>query len=574
MIHTFSYAGHSGLARSSGGSSLNLLPNLSRERVAFDGGLLAPLRFREAMSALHAVVTSDLRYHARDKSAYIAWQEQQKAEFEARVAGAQREIIRERGEIPEELEKSYAKARGRYWKVRRKYSNYLLRHDPRLWRHFMPCDPIVTVAPDTVLFEGFSVDESSYGCLSVARSAFDGSNDAVLGTTNVDYSQRLYDELQHLRTYRNTRLRVDPEGFEVASEGREDYREEKIDLPESWLRGFLQLQAAMGLPMRRVRLPREAVYAVLAWLRRRRARKSPRAIRFELIRGRPPVVVLEPWEKRIETFGPVYDGPPGEPVRIWGRRRLLALARTLPLTEHVDVHLLGTGLPSFWVAHMGEMRLTLGLSGWTTNDWSGGLALDQLLSPAEPSEGDVGRAAAYLQQRRSADFAEIESYLGNGAPATAAVLCSLARTGQCIHDLAGGVFRFRQVVPFDVDPSVLVSDDPERLAAHEAFEQLAIGPVDREDLGARGALLRGTVHRQKAEVLLDADGGIRRGKCGCTHHNKYGIRRGPCRHLLALRIAANTRAASPTSDADTSSWTHVFDRLRNFAPGSGKGGAG
>ncbi|MEZ4309869.1 MAG: hypothetical protein R3F14_17665 [Polyangiaceae bacterium] len=35
-----------------------------------------------------------------------------------------------------------------------------------------------------------------------------------LGTTNVDYSLALYEHFQTLRTYRPTRLLVDPSGFE------------------------------------------------------------------------------------------------------------------------------------------------------------------------------------------------------------------------------------------------------------------------------------------------------------------------------------------------------------------------
>ena len=63
---------------------------------------------------------------------------------------------------------------------------------------------------------------------------------------------------------------------------------------------------------------------------------------------------------------------------------------------------LGTGFPSFWVARMGEMRLTLGLSGWTTNDWTRGSALDLLAPPAKPSRELIarrGRMAARMRGR-------------------------------------------------------------------------------------------------------------------------------------------------------------------------------
>jgi hypothetical protein len=60
-----------------GGQTLSMLPNLARERVSFDAALLHPLRFREAMSALHDVVISDLRYKPRDKTAYESYRAEQ-----------------------------------------------------------------------------------------------------------------------------------------------------------------------------------------------------------------------------------------------------------------------------------------------------------------------------------------------------------------------------------------------------------------------------------------------------------------------------------------------------------------
>ena len=64
-----SYLGRSGFS----GDALSFAPNLAREPVAFDAALRHPLRFREAISALHDVVISDLRFKKRDKSAYEAW---------------------------------------------------------------------------------------------------------------------------------------------------------------------------------------------------------------------------------------------------------------------------------------------------------------------------------------------------------------------------------------------------------------------------------------------------------------------------------------------------------------------
>ncbi|HWI58923.1 MAG TPA: metal-binding protein, partial [Bacillota bacterium] len=316
----FAYLGRSTLRPLAGGHLLSLAPNLSREPVSFDAPLRQPLRFREAISALHDMVISDLRFKPRDKSAYEEWKKSERSRVtslrQQAYQQARQEILARRGEaVPPDLEKQFGHYRSVYWNARQQYASYLLKNDPQLWRLLMPCDPVITVAEDVVFFECFSADESSYGCLSVNReAAFGKAAETRLGTTNVDYSWDLYDHFQSLRSYRETRFRVDPAGFTVATEGQADYREEKIDLPEGWLRGFMQTQAAMTLPARRVTLTQEAIYSILAFLKRHKARKSPRALRFELVAGRPPMLVLEPWEQRVPVYGEAV-GTSCEPIR-------------------------------------------------------------------------------------------------------------------------------------------------------------------------------------------------------------------------------------------------------------------
>jgi hypothetical protein len=543
MNLSLAYAGQSGVISHQGALTLQLQPNLSRDPVAFDAPLLKPLRFREAISALHDVVISDLRFKLRDKTSYKEWKQAERDKM-AQIRG---EMFRERKakldlektDLSREAKREFKRYVKRYWKARRNYEQYVMENDPELWRLIMPYDPVITVADDVVFFECFSADESSYGCLTVNREDGFGKSDAVrFGTTNVDYSWDLYNHFQRLRTYRDTRFQVDPTGFEVKTEGMADYREEKIDLPGGWLRGFMQIQAAMGMPMRKVSLSREAVYSLLAWFRRNREKTGPRAIRFELLPGTAPRLVLEPWEKPIVSHGAVYNGPSGEPIRVWGRRRLMVLARALPLIERVDVHLLGTGLPSFWVAHMGEMKLTLGLSGWTANDWTRGSALDLLAPPGEPRPEWIERAADFLRSRRAATFDEVDHVIGYGDANTASVLNHLAHSGQVIHDLASGLFRWRQILPMEVGAKEMGEPNPELVAALELIDERLVTIESRESLPRDSVLVKGTAERLENEMILDGDGLIKRASCSCSHHKKYGIRRGPCRHLLALRNLA------------------------------------
>lgn len=542
MIQSFVYAGSSAVVRRGDARLIRFAPNLAREPVAFDADLAHPLRFREAISALHDVVVSDLRFVKKDKTAYQEWKKQQ-AEREAVL---RREALRQAAQqvaaavatpLPAGFEREYDSARKRYWDARNRYARYLSLHDPELWRKLLPADPIITVADDVVFFECFSKDESAYGHLSVGRAdGFGASPSLRLGTTNVDYSQDLYEQFQTLRTYRRTRFNLDPEGFSVSTGDAPAHREEKIDLPTSWLRGLMKLQAAMTMPTTRVMLTREAVYSLLAFLKRNKARKSPRALRFELEPGQPVRLVLEPWEKRFESAGTVYDGPSTAPIRIWGTRRLLVLARLLPLADSIEVCLLASGLPSFWLVRMGEMTFTLGLSGWTTNDWSAGSALDLLQPPRAPSTELIDRTAAILKARRAADFAMLRREAGeNDEFLLAAALRHLAQTGQVIYDLSHGVYRYRQIMSQPLGESQLGPEDPELAGARELIANGKVQLIDRQDGPNLTRVIIGKVEGKPVEILLDADERIRRGKCLCGHYKKYGLRNGPCRHMIALR---------------------------------------
>lgn len=568
MNVAFSYLGRSGLD----GSTLSLAPNLAREPVAFDAALRRPQRFREAISALHDVVISDHRFQKRDKSAYEAWKAAEAARVRVvrsdAVKQAEADIAARRGmPLPAELEQKFGRMCKTYWGARQAYANHLRAHDMELWRKLMPCDPVITVADDVVFFECFSADESSYGCLTVNREdGFGVSPELRLGTTNVDYSWDLFNHFQGLRSYRETRFRLDPTGFDVATHGSADYREQKIDLPKGWLRGFMQLQAAMALPMRKVTLTRDAVYSLLVWLRRHKAATSPRALRFEQAAGQPLTMVLEPWEQRIPVRGGEAGGPWTEPVRIWGRQRLLALARVLPLVESVDVYLLGTGFPSFWVANMGEMRLTLGLSGWTANDWTRGSSLDLLAPPVPATAHEIESAAKFLQGRRAASFSEIAAAVPVAAAGVQTALNHLAHTGQVIHDLGAGVFRWRQIMPRALGEAELGPENEEVVASRELIRRGRVEVESRVAAPGGGTIFVGKAESKPVELLMDNEGRIKRGRCLCGHFRKAGLRMGPCRHLLALRQQAMNPAPERAAASD---W---FARLRAQAANL-KGGA-
>jgi len=566
------YLGHSEITTGPGGSSLTFAPNLSRPKVFFDAELQKPLRFREAMSALHDVVIGDLRFEKKDRAAHTAWKQQQaQEEAELRRALTDQAKLRELTKIakeplPPNLEKDFRRLHRQYWSARVRWANELASTDPQLFRHLVPCDPVVTVAPDVVFFECFSKDESAYGCLSVNRDAL-SAGEAGLGTTNVDYSLALYDHFQTLRSYRPTRLVVDPTGFEVKVEGREDYREEKIDLPPSWLRGFGQLQAAMTLPSRKIEVPVEAVYSILAHLKRHREKTGPRSLRFRLTPGKTPVIVLDPWGIEIPCRGPVVedDGQSGpmagqgayrsaplrvgagvtEEIKTWGRRRLFALARILPLAERIEVRLLGSGLPSIWIAHLGEMRFILALSGWTANDWTAGGNLEMLAASTRVDTRVTDRALHRLEQDQVATLGALSEATGAPSSTLLPSLHQLAKQGQVIYDFAVDAYRYRQVMPVALSEAVLGPEHPELAEGRKIARDKQVKVLREEALSGGRRLYVFKAMDTSAEAVIDADGAFKQAKCTCSFFFKSRLRAGPCRHLIALKLAVLESGAPP-----------------------------
>jgi len=295
-----------------------------------------------------------------------------------------------------------------------------------------------------------------------------------------------------------------------------------------------------------VTLSRDSVYSLLAWLKRHKAAKSPRALRFELVPGHAPKIVMEPWEQAVILQGPVYDGPPGAPTRVWGRQRLLVLARLLPLVERVDVYLLGTGLPSFWVAHMGEMRLTLGLSGWTANDWTSGSNLELLSGVGEADARVVSAVGAEMQRVRRASLAGIAAAVSADERSVVAALHLLAKRGQLVYDFGEDVYRFRQVMPFELSEAVLGPESPE-LAGAKSISPGDVTIERMETLTAGRTLYVAKVGGTSCELILDADGKMSRAKCTCKFFFKYKLRSGPCRHLLAVKMKTSRESQSDSS---------------------------
>ncbi|WP_152051319.1 SWIM zinc finger family protein [Tautonia marina] len=516
------YAAPSTLVSDDNHATLALVGNLKRPAVRFEANLTDPLRFREAMGALYAVVGSDYRYVPKDRTAYLAYR---RMRAESANLGL--------------------------WEGQRAYFSWLMRNDPLA---YVILDPVVSVHPDQVFFEVFSKDEGTYAKLGVDLDAFE--HDPAItphwGTTNIDFSEALHLGLEQLRSERPTRLRIGQDGVSVRTEGTGTVLEKSIRVPDSWLRGFLQVQSAAALPRDSFTLNPIDLYNALRHLRMHADRKGKRrGLRIELVPGEPPRLVLEPWETLIPSSAAPYQGKTAKVVRVWGRRRLFLLRRFLPLVEEVEVHLLGSGLPSFWVLRAGPLTLTLGLTGFTAANWSQAIRFDLLLPrKTQDTTAELDLVLAHLADHWKAGAGDLLKATKLKWEALVEALQLGCQQGRIMYDLAADVYRLRPLTDAPIDLTRLEYRNARERTAHDLIARRgAVTIVSETRIAATGLELTGRVEvaedrREYRPVLLLTDEGqVAKAECTCPFFRRQGLKNGPCAHLIALRLLHAEREA-------------------------------
>ena len=540
MEFEYAYRGNTAVEHRGDRTELSFSPDTKRPPTYFSGELRQNVAFREAISALHSVVVSDLRFKPKDKTAYKAWAaKQEDADLDTIFAQRQQVASRLKALREElaELERQSARRMGPFLEARRRYFNYLYERNKDFW---FVLDPVITVHPDEAFFECFSQDESSYGRLGASYEVFQNVGEFSCGTTNIDYSSPLYDEFQKIRSYKKTRFEVDPTGFTTQTGVDAAYKEVKIDLPDSWVRGFLQVNSAMSLPATRVTLHPMDVHNFLFVLKRRKEKKGPRSMRYQLKPGQPVKVIFEPWNIEVPCPRSIYEGEGTHDIRVWGRRRLLILERLIPVAKRFTVHLLGSGMPSFYVADLGDLSFTLGLSGWTANDWSTAGNFDLMAPRTQVDEFTRRRVFDALKETWREPPDALAARLGLDRATVLGALGAYTQAGRAIWDLNKSVYRARELSREPLPMEKLRFSNEREEKATRFLEAKAV-MVQAQPSNVDGSLeLKGTVREaskvQRAALRLDGDQRMVSAECTCNFFQQNKLFKGPCEHLLALRL--------------------------------------
>ncbi|MFC4120141.1 SWIM zinc finger family protein [Nonomuraea zeae] len=368
-------------------------------------------------------------------------------------------------------------------------------------------DPVVTCDGGRLRFESFSACGGVYARLDVLE--LDGD---VLdrGTTNVDVNGPLREALARVGGRDPLHLGVGPDELTVTTlDGA--VVEKKVPLPSRWLRGFAEVQViAAGFDLR----------AELS---------GPHAVRF--LRSLPRAARSTVWAVPAGRDLRVSASPGRGGVCLSGTGRIATLMPLLRFAKALRVYgpADGSSTAGAWELELPGMRYTLAVSPEPHRGFSGeGAVLSDLATDDAAADADV--VGMLLNFEPTVELGLLSERSGLPVERVRAALTQLGTAGRVGYDLHDAA-HFHRELPYDKEQ---VAELNPRLTAARAL--VAAGAV---------RLLAGDA----AEVTTD--GGVRRvglggGECTCPWWYDHRGSRGPCKHVLAARIAARVPVEATT----------------------------
>ncbi|MCB0919245.1 MAG: SWIM zinc finger family protein [Actinobacteria bacterium] len=540
MVTRFARFSHSSASSGDEGAHVGFGVDLAQENAHMSGTVGPGRAFAEAMLTLGRVVGQDLG-RTRDHGRYQRWvQAQYLRDLQQRLSAGipgltpatlqrQQQLRRQTDDLRRDLaaipsSSTLKNARSRFW-------SWLYDHDRAAW---LVLDPVVSVGATDTMFEAFSADESTYVRVQLPHSQVDLAGTVTAGTTNIDFSLRLERELARVRSYRPLTLSVGA-GSVSLSAGSTTVIEREIDLPETWLRGLLEVQSAMVLATTTMTLDAAFVADIWAVLEGRRERTGPRSLRFELIPDEPVTAVIEPWNLRLTDTGSQHNATAPRSVRVWGRRRLAVLAPLLPRAETVTVDVVGNAMPSYWTVTVDHVTTTVGLSGWTRRDWSSRARFAGLRPTQGLAADQIALAVQLLEQEDTLTVAQAAKLLDCPPGTAAGLLHAACAQGQAMYLPGIAAYRYRSLFA-GVDLGTVLEPGAEE---REGL-LLARDSADRVSRGFGG--LVGDFPDDRSTVELDEDLHVTAATCTCWHYRWHELRQGPCRHMIATLLVGEANA--------------------------------
>jgi SWIM zinc finger len=363
-------------------------------------------------------------------------------------------------------------------------------------------DPVVTSGGGMLRFEGFSSCCGVYARVDLPPQAFN-TDLRGKGTTNVDFNNPMRVALRRLSDSDDAGFQVGGRGVALTT-GDDTIIERKVKLPVRWIKGFCEVQAYQPRLVPHFELTPQEARNLFRSLPKSNSRQS----------------------SYVTKTGRAYRVTPRQKpgsVRLEGADRLRVLEPLLPAAKTLRIWFDEDAQTSGWEIDGEVGRYFALISPELNRGFSGeGQMLERLA--VGDWQSALPHVADSLNWQSTIDPAGISLQSGISEGEVDAALAVLGARGLAGYDVTTSRY-FHRVLPFDVEK--IEQLQPRLKNARDLVDQVQIVARQGADVDAK---VPGSDFEQY--VRLRSDGN----RCTCRWHSRYQGQRGPCKHVLAVRM--------------------------------------
>ena len=373
-------------------------------------------------------------------------------------------------------------------------------------------DPILSAQGDILRAECFSACNGVYARMDLFQSALDG--EILYGTTNVDIGSNLRKSLFNVKQGDRLKFRIGDDGWKTLHSKNLDgsvltdiHIQRPVKMPDRWVRALgncAMLHQNMEYKFHIEGMQAKSFIAML-----------------------PPVTGKEKsgWLTPTKTGVMLKSREEKNSVYISGLHRLSALKRIMSNVNAVYFYAPNDGEPGKMMIEvcMTGANITLSLTAKSYEGYSGeGALLDSLSTPKILECAD--KIDNILNFESRLDIDKISKSIGIVKNDMNDAMELLAVSGKLGFDVRERAFFHRELPD---DPDRVLKDNPRLVGAKKLVEDTEyiednIWHVKSGD----------TTYR----VIYPTDENLENAKCTCTWYLKHQNSRGPCKHILAVKL--------------------------------------
>lgn len=373
-------------------------------------------------------------------------------------------------------------------------------------------DPILSAQGDILRAECFSACNGVYARMDLFQSALDG--EILYGTTNVDIGSNLRKSLFNVKQGDRLKFRIGDDGWKALHSKNLDgsmltdiHIQRPVKMPDRWVRALgncAMLHQNMEYKFHIEGMQAKSFIAML-----------PAATGKERSGWLTPTktgVMLKPKEEKNSVY-------------ISGLHRLSALKRIMSNVNAVYFYAPNDGEPGQMMIEvcMTGANITLSLTAKSYEGYSGeGALLDSLSTPKILECAD--KIDNILNFESRLDIDKISKSIGIVKNDMNDAMELLAVSGKLGFDVRDRAFFHRELPD---DPDRVLKDNPRLVGAQKLVEDTEY--IDDNIWHVKSG---DTTYR----VIFPTDENLENAKCTCTWYLKHQNSRGPCKHILAVKL--------------------------------------